>query len=108
MGQSLTDVEDAVKVETSVTSYIITERSHKFLCLGRESKQRNNNQWRLIESETPVAFIVIHKLRESLMNEKIQTLDSFSTNQNNDRGNYWLISFAFCPGKGLKNNLKEV
>lgn len=88
MGQSLSDVEDVVKVETSVPSYIITVRSHKFLCLGRESKQRNNSQWRLIKSETPVTFRVMYKLRDSLMNEKIQTLDSFSKNENNDRGNY--------------------
>lgn len=68
----------------------------------------DNNHWRLIKSEIPVTFRMMCRLIECLMNAKTQMLDSFPKNENNDRWNYYIISFAFCPGKGLGNNLREV
>lgn len=72
IGQSLSDVEAAVKVETSAPCLHI---HYKVPQIFRLRKQRSNNQWRLIKSEIPVTFRMMCRLNESLMNAKIQMLD---------------------------------
>lgn len=72
MGQSCSDVEAAVKVEMSVPCLHI---HYKFPQIFMPRKQRSNNQWRLVKSEIPVTFRMMCRLKESLMNAKIQMLD---------------------------------